>query len=634
VAIRRWILSFSSAGVIAVLASCGGSTMNVQNPPPPPGSPVSIAFQPPPAASLSLASNSPITAVVTNDPSKAGVDWSLSCQNAGNCGNLSPLHTASGSAATYTPPSTISGNSQTVTIVAFATADHSKNVTTPITVTGFAAMLKGNYVFLTKGTDANGPFELAGVISLDGNGGITQGEQTQSDPLLSVSDPITGGNYYIGPDGRGSITLNTADMNIGQQGIENLTLVFLSSTQALIATLDNPNLQSSIETSSGTLDLQTSKGTPTGGYAFAANGTDLASGPMAVGGVLNIDSPNTISGAGSIADQDDAGAVSPGATLSGTVTSPDAFGSVKFNLTAGFSSAPIQFTGYIVDGQHIKLVESDNTGSGAGFGSTAGVAVSQGTAAGTFTGNQSFSGNYVFDIAGEDLTGLPASLAAVGQFSADASGNLSTGYDDEFLSGFLVGISDSFTGTYLLDPSGTGRVDSSITFTSNGAGPELIFYLTGNGNPPLVLDADANLGSVGVGQAGQQAPPPFSFNGRYGLKFTQGNGVSENDATGQITVNGSANTLSGVVDTDLNLSPQPDTMLTGTFVTVPAGGRTTGALNNTFFPGPGADPNTISVAYYFIDSGHGFFIETDSSTTGESNFGYFASRSPVCPTCP
>ncbi len=629
---RRWGFVLASAGMTAVLASCGGSTLNVQNPPAPAASAVSIAFQPAPTKSLSLASQMPVTAVVTNDPSNAGVDWSLLCQNTGNCGTLSPLHTKSGSAATYSPPATISGNSQSVTIEAFATADHSENVTTPITITGFASSLKGTYVFQTKGKDANGPFELAGIILMDGNGGITSGEQTHCDPLVSVSDPITGGAYYIGPDGRGTLTLNTADVTIGQQGIENFSLVFLSTTQALIATLDNSNLQSSLETSSGTLDLQSSKTMPAGGYAFTANGTDLNIDPMAVGGVLNIDSPNTISGVGSVADEDDYGAVLTSATVSGAVTSPDAFGAVKFNLTTGFSATPIQFTGYIVDALHIRLIESDNNGTGAGFGNTAGIAVSQGTAAGMFTSNQSFAGNYVFDITGEDLDGLPASLASVGLFSADASGNINNGYDDEFLSGFVVGISDSFTGTYFMDASGTGRVDSSITFTSNGAGPEFIFYLTGNGNPPLVLDADANLGSIGVGLANPQAQPPFAFNGRYGLNFTQSNGLNENDGTGQITVNGTTETLGGYIDTDLEQFPQPDTQLTGTFAAFSSSGRSTGTLNNTFFPTPGSAANTIGVAYYLIDSDHGFFFETDSSITGELTFGYFAARTPVCST--
>jgi hypothetical protein len=185
------------------------------------------------------------------------------------------------------------------------------------------------------------------------------------------------------------------------------------------------------------------------------NGTDIFLSPMAMGGIFRIDSPNTISGAGSVADQDLAGTLSSGATLSGTLTSPDSFGSLKLNLTTLFAPTPIQFTGYIVDGQQIKLIESHNDGTGTGIGSTAGVAIGQGDNTGTFTSNQSFSGNYVFEILGQDLSGLPTSLASVGQFTADSNGNLN-GYSDEELNGLRVEISDSFSGTYILDSTGTG----------------------------------------------------------------------------------------------------------------------------------------------------------------------------------
>ena len=62
--------------------------------------------------------------------------------------------------------------------------------------------------------------------------------------------------------------------------------------------------------------------------------------------------------------------------------------------------------------------------------------------------------------------------------------------------------------------------------------------MTGNGNPPLVLDADSrSLGSgisVGTGIAYTQAAPPFSFNGPFAMSFVQSNGSSlENDATGK-----------------------------------------------------------------------------------------------------
>jgi hypothetical protein len=631
VSIRMWWRRLCPVAMIAILSGCGPSNKNVQNPAAPPSTSVSIAFQPAPAQTMSLSGTATLTAVVSNDPSNEGVDWALLCQSNSNCGTLLPLHTASGVAAIYTPPPVISGNSQTFTIEAFATADHTKNVVAALTVTGFASNLKGTYVFGTKGIDANGPFQLAGVVVLDGNGGVKSGEQTHSDSLLARSDAITGGSYFIGVDGRGTLTLNTADQKIGQLGVENLSLVSLSSSQALIATLDNPNLQPSFETSSGSLDLQTATAAPSGGYAFAVNGTDTGSQAMAIGGVLKIDS-SAIVEAGSVADQDDAGTFVPSASVSGTVTTPDSLGSVKFNLSAAFSPNPIQFTGYIVDAQHMKLIETDINGSGAGVGSTSGLAIGQGGATGTFTSNQAFAGNYVFAILGQDLSELPTTLAFVGQFSADSNGNLTSGYADEVLSGLGIAVSGSLTGTYTLDPTGTGRVDSQLTL--NGVGPELIFYLTGNGNPPLVLDAETRYGSLGAGAANPQSAGPFSFNGRYGFRFTQGIGPLENDATGQFTASGTAGTFSGAVDTNYDFSALPNTPISGTFASVAGTDRYTGGLTNSFFPSPGNTPNTLAMDFYLVDSGHGYFIETDSLASGELTLGYFVTRNPACPNCP
>ena len=620
---------------VVFLSACGGSsTLHLQNPAPPAGSPVSITFQPAPAASVVLNSTAALTAVVNNDPGSSGVDWALLCGAGTDCGKLVPLHTVSGSPTTYTPPATISGNSQTFTIEAFATADHSKNLVAPIKVTGFAGNLKGNYVFQTRGLDANGAYELAGVITLDGNGNITGGEQTHSDSVLAASDRITGGSYALGPDGRGTLTIETSDKNIAQQGIENLSLVFLSSSQALLATLDNPSLPASNETSSGTMDLQTSIQPLQGGYAFAVGGTDLALQPMAMGGILNVDNPETISGQGSVADQDDAGTLSSNAAIAGNVTTPDAFGAVTFVLTAAFASSPLQFTGYMVDATHIKLIESDNSGQGTGIASTAGLAIGQGSATGTFGPGSGFTGNYVFGIVGEDSSFLPTSLASVGQFTASSAGSLTGGYNDEFLGGLSIEIADGFSGNYALDSAGIGRVDSTTNYTSGGAGPELIFYLTGKGGPALVLDADASLGAVGTGLAYPQTAAPYVFNGLYGLSFTQGSAGSESDATAAITVDGTARTLSGTVDTDFLRSPQPNTPISGSFAVISANGRSAGSLSNTFFPSPGSTPNTLAVDFYLIDSAHGFFIETDSLVSGQSLLGYFAVRTPVCATCP
>jgi hypothetical protein len=95
------------------------------------------------------------------------------------------------------------------------------------------------------------------------------------------------------------------------------------------------------------------------------------------------------------------------------------------------STTAFQFTGYIIDASHIKLIESDNTAGIGGLGSTAGVAIAQASAPGTFN---SFSGTYVFGVLGEDLgIFLPATMTSVGVFTADGSGNITNGYTDTLL---------------------------------------------------------------------------------------------------------------------------------------------------------------------------------------------------------
>jgi len=638
--------------MIAGFAGCGGgSTANVQNPPaPPPTSTIAIAFQPTPAASIAINATSPLTAVVSNDPSNAGVDWSLTCANPGNCGVLSALHTASGQATTYTPPASFSGNSQTVNVVAFATANHSQNVVAPITITAFGANFKGSYVLEAQGIDSSsGPYEFGGVIILDGNGGITSGEQTvnffDQNPdvgaLVSRADPITGGSYFLGPDGRGTITINTNDQDVGQNGVETFSFVYLSASQALIAEMDFT------ESSTGTMDLQTSAATPSGGYAFVVSGTDIATAsPTAFGGILNIDSPNNISGTGSVTDQNLAGTLTVKQALSGTVSNPDPFGAVTLNLTVpGFPTATtFQFTGYIVDATHIKLIESDNS-SGAGSASTGGVAIGQGSATGTFTGDTVLSGTYVFGMVGVDLSVFtPSTLTSAGLFTADGSGDLVNGFTDTFLqqSGIQgnagAQISATFGGTYVVD-KGTGRVHLFFSHLSPRPtpviDPELFFYLTGNGNPPLILDGSdtsLNYPSLGAGIAYLQSTGTLGFNGKYGFSFTQQNG-GENDGTGQMTASSTAGTVSGAADTNSGFNPTFDNPVSGTFAPPASNGRFAGTLSGQAF-----EFSPFAADYYAIDASHGFFVETDlvdpNNPTGVVTFGYYAAATPVCAGCP
>ena len=658
-ATKRWILSLLPVAMIAGLAACG-SGAPVQNQPPPPSAKLTIDFSTAPTSPLPLNQTTTMVAEVKNDSKNYGVDWSLTCASS-NCGTLSAKHTDSGASVTYTPPVSLPANSETVSIVAFATADHTANVPVSIDVTAFGSTLTGAYVFQAQGSDFSfNPYQIAGVIVLDGNGGITSGKQSVNffdnnvGALVSRPDDITGGSYFVGPDGRGTITIKTNDTDIGGNGVETFSLLFISNSALHIAQMDFGDAQTGVS-ATGTMDLQTGIAIPSGGYAFVASGFDIANQlAAAMGGVFNIDSPNTISGIGSVADQNLGGTLTVKQPLSGTISDPDSLGIVTLNLTVpGFLTTDFQFTGYIVDDTHIRLIESDNP-DGAGAGATAGLAVAQGSVTGTFIDDTSFSGTFAFGVLGVDMAiGTPSTLTAAGLFTVDGAGAVANGFTDTFLQSNAnqgtsgAQIRASFSGTYSVDKKGTGRVLTTFNhFLPRPTPPyqaRFFFYLTGNGNPPLVLDGGDTLGnypSLGAGIAYPQAASPLTFGGNYGFSFTQQNG-GENDGTAVMTADPTAGLLSGTADSTLINAGDTNPLDHGFIgnLTPPASdGRFAGSISNsTGTPFFSANP-TIPLDFYIIDQDHGFFVETDlvdpNTPSAQVSFGYYIRRQPVCNGCP
>ncbi len=772
-AARRWILFLLAAAILALAGCNSGSTFVVQNQPAPPPSNLSICFtancstsDPPAGFSVAVNGTLNLTATVQNDPNNLGVDWNMTCSVPNNCGSLTPLHTDScplppapptaSCIATYQPPLTLYGNTQTANIMAFATADHTKNAYAPVAVTAFDAgnIMAGNYVLQAQGVDNGGStnYQFVGVIVLDGNGNITGGEQTinyyDANPkatpngagLVSTTDPITGGNYFLGPDGRGTILINTGDTDIGysgnasQKGVETFTFVFLNSSHSLLAQMDlgapgtwpltPPALAVTGATATGTMDLQASTVVaPTGSYAFVASGSQILTAatqgsaatfdPVAFGGVLNISS-NTILTSGSVIDQvlpgptvatplivnTDAATVSTPSGQQG-ITGPDKFGMVTLNLTANLDAPPppntgtcsptpiptctiplptpqatnFTFTGYIVDGSHIKLIESD-LASSTPFAATAGQAIAQTVPSGGFS-DTSFSGTYVFGVAGFDLGNpalyipppppywgsyldevyfspsntAPNTMTSAGIFTADSTGGI-TGNADTLLQQWTstsgtqgkawIG-NDS--GSYPTDDSlfqTTGRIPAA-TFgpNTNYFMPQFYFYLTGTDAPILFLEAgiappgaNATFPFLGAGIAYPQVPSPIFTSSTggldYGFNFTQFNG-SENDGTAQMTASEDLTnpkkpdvSLNGVADFNIAFSTNPlftdqpftnDPSLT---ISPPSKGLLHGNLVNNSSNSSDSGyvfPNTILVDFFLIDGSlgnpGGFLIETD-----------------------
>ena len=313
-----------------------------------------------------------------------------------------------------------------------------------------------------------------------------------------------------------------------------------------------------------------------------------------------------------------------------------------------FSPTPILFTGYIVDSSHIKLIETDVDSVNGTGAATSGVAVGQGASTGTFKDIAAFAESYVFGILGQDASGpinftpTASSLTSAGTFTATSTGSLTNGFNEAFFGGLFVNMIDTFqTPPCILDNNGTGRLDCNLTYTANGTGPEFVFYQTGNGNPPLILDVDSNLlGGSGAG-AGFAYPisTPVSFSGDYGVRLTQMTLGSEADFTGQFNADQAAQTLAGTLDVNTGFVNPGPTALTGTFAPSSRPNVLSGTLSNPDqFLVANASGTGINVDYYFIDSSHGFFIETDLNDpinpSSSVAFGYFAARTSVSTRLP
>jgi len=464
---------------------------------------IAISMVPQPRAEMNVTSTAPFTAVVTNDPQNAGVNWTIAC-NSSHCGSLTLANgVASGSPTTYQAPASIPAGGA-VTLTATSITDSSQAVSTTVMITQASTTLAdGTYVFHLSGNDytaANGEsnYYVVGAFSVAG-GLITGGEQDFVDFNDALADAIQPATSSISgtADGNLRIVLDTGDSALGANGVETLSAAPVSGSRALIGEYDLS------ATGTGTLDLQSSQAAPSGGYAFLASGVDHSAAAMAFGGILNVDSLGSISGTGSVLDLNDAslGSPEPAQSLSpSTVTgpggsaTPDAFGRVTFTLNPSNGSiGQIVLIGYVVDSGAIQLLETTD----ALGGTTGGIALAQGGNTGMFSTGSVSGLTYVAGAAGADANG-PLKLAGAFAFSSttnDVSGQATV---SDLVSEISGGIS---AGTYLVD--GTGRVTLTGLSGSTFDNASAQFYLDGNGNA-LMLSMDAS--DVIAGPAFQQTP--------------------------------------------------------------------------------------------------------------------------------
>jgi hypothetical protein len=548
-----------------------------------------------------------VAAAVLNDSANKGVTWS--CTPSASCGSFTPAQTASGAATTYTAPAGVpKGGNVTITATAVSNVTQTASATVAITVIGSNASANGQYSFLVTGQDSSGNYyAAAGSLTFDGNGNITAGEQDLTNTNgLDLADPVTG-TYAVGPDGRGTMTLNLQILAT----TETFAFTITSGSHALI------NQDDGTATGSGVLDLQTAGPTFaasqfSGGYSFTLTGEDetvLAA--TVFGGVFSADGTSNLP-AGTL-DENDNGAFTS-TPFTGTFTAPDASGRGTITFSTGAT-----FAYYLVRPQVVRLIETDT------LFFSGGTAYGQG-AASSFT-NSSLAGPFVFNNVGSSVSG---SFAAAGQFVTDGNGNFTGGIADANDNGSVTSGSlaaSTYTFPNPKSPRGSITIPAGAVFTT---GMTLSVYLvdpnlnlldpnnTSGGGGALILTNDANIFGVGM-IVPQVIPAPSNLAGNYAVSFTSAPNVAEADLTGQVVANLSGN-LNGTADyaNDAGSSTTfatTNATYTGTFA--PDGsnpGRLTGTLLLTggtlqFVPGG----VTQNLSYYQADGSRMFAVETDAN---------------------
>ena len=603
------------------LSACGGSSNGGGS-----GSPTQVQIVQPPPDFVQMGTPVGLVATVTNDSNNAGVTWS--CTPADSCGTFSPTTTGFDITTLYTPPSTPPAGTTSVnipvTITATSVADSSLSASSNVTLqVGSVALLQGQYAFAQQGYAS---FGLIGSVILDGNGNITGGEADGSANGFYTDVPTITGTYTVDATGHGSITYTLTNTGCCGTFTQTNSLTVTSSSHAVIAESDQFN--GLTIGGIGSLDLQASApdfsaSQVSGGYSFSLTGFSSAAVKAAGGTGLNGTWAGvfTADGAGNVSsgtfDTSEAGGAPNYSSVSftGTYSAPDAFGRgvLSTDLNGG-----TDYVYYIVTPEVLRLTSMTNTG----YAGTTGSAFGQGSVG---TTNAAISGSYIFDSLGFDVGG--SATASAGQFTADGSGNISSGIMDLNDSGsgvLTTGLSWAGS-SYVISgsPRGTITGPSGQTYNVYLTDPNLNLLdpnnPTGTGGA-LLLETDASYSGIGI-LLPQADPSSATLQGPYALQLSDQNGPANSDGgyTGSFgTSSTSLGTFSGEGDFQTQNTVDPVLgPLSGVVVADTANpGRLTGTITTTpAFPNgdiAGTAPGSEQVSLYMANSSQGFVVETDS----------------------
>jgi len=326
-----------------------------------------------------------------------------------------------------------------------------------------------------------------------------------------------------------------------------------------------------------------------GQFAFSISGR-RASVPFFAAGSFTADGLGNLSGG--LEDFNDAsGPTAAPISFSGTYTvdtaAKDGRGTLTFN--DGKGPAPSNSSNFhfvLANNNRMEIVGSDTDGTSAGEADL--------TDPSKFS--LGLSGIYVFDFAG--VQGSNA-LSQIGEFTANSAGNVTGGSMDINDGGTISSLVPITSGAYILNSS-TGR--GTMNFAASGTTFNFAFYMVSQGSAKFVgIDTGQKVAGVISEQSPNVTFDPTTLNGKYAFRLGGSGAGGTYASAGSFSANGQSGITGGVLDENLNGTPNPNVMLSGGNYAVSSSGRGT----TTFGGGR-------TYVFYLGTTGSAFFQETDA----------------------
>jgi Fe-S cluster assembly iron-binding protein IscA len=489
-------------------------------------------------ALVGVNSQQPFFATI-NGVGSAAITWSVTgpgCSGAA-CGTIT-------AAGVYTAPSSLP-DPATVTIHAASQSAPSQSGSSTISlIASNNAKLNGQYAFQFKGFDASGAYQVTGSFAADGDGVLRSGLEDVNNGNNPIADTPFTGNYQIGGDGRGTMTITNT---LGTTTFK-IALDLLGNKGRLIE-FDDSGIRGS-----GIIERQDPTAFATnslsGSYAMSLTGTDSKGARLgAIGQVLLNSGFVTI---GSL-DVNDGGVVSPTyAPFTGSYRVQSTGRGTLDLIIPGFEGGSFKFAIYVISSNEFFLISLDPlTSANPIFSGLAEMQVGV-----PFT-TSAFKGATVFSLAGNNGT---ITQDTVGQVLFSGPTGIIVTLDQN--SGGNITTNAMLTGAFDVQINGRGTLN-----LDNNNGSSTVWYMYAiSQNRAFLLDASSSFVMSGDLEP-QSTTAPFANSDIIGT-YLLGSGelVSPvNPLSSGISNFNGISTVAGTEDISRSSSLAPNQTLTGTY---------------------------------------------------------------------